>query len=86
MKTLIGLLFALSATVCLGQNVIRVVVPFAAGGVQDIIARSISAELGTALGRSVIVENRAGAGGTIGNARRRSTRCCARTSRRWRGW
>jgi tripartite-type tricarboxylate transporter receptor subunit TctC len=36
------------------------------GGVQDIVARSFNAELGAVLGRSVIVENRAGAGGTIG--------------------
>jgi len=43
-------------------------VPFAAGGVQDIIARSISAEFGAKIGRTVIVENRTGAGGTIGNA------------------
>jgi tripartite-type tricarboxylate transporter receptor subunit TctC len=50
------------------QPVAKMVVPFAAGGVQDIVARSINAELGTALGRSVIVENRAGAGGTIGAA------------------
>ena len=42
--------------------------PFAAGGVQDVLARSFNAELGTLLGRSVIVENRTGAGGTIGNA------------------
>ena len=44
----------------------RIVVPFTAGGTQDLIARSINAELGAALGKSVIVENRAGAGGTIG--------------------
>ena len=43
-------------------------VPFAAGGVQDILARAISAELGAQLGRSVIVENRPGAGNTIGTA------------------
>ena len=42
--------------------------PFAAGGVQDILARAISAELGTQLGRNVIVENRPGAGNTIGTA------------------
>jgi tripartite-type tricarboxylate transporter receptor subunit TctC len=47
---------------------VRIVVPFAAGGVQDILARSISQELGAKIGRSVIVENRTGAGGTIGNA------------------
>jgi tripartite-type tricarboxylate transporter receptor subunit TctC len=49
-------------------NVTRIVVPFAAGGVQDILARAISSELGTAIGRTVIVENRTGAGGTIGTA------------------
>ena len=42
--------------------------PFAAGGVQDILARAINAELGTQLGRTVIVENRPGAGNTIGTA------------------
>ena len=50
------------------SRTIRIVVPFAAGGVQDILARSINAELSQALGAPVIVENRAGAGGTVGTA------------------
>ena len=54
------------ASAALAQPVTRIVVPFTAGGTQDLIARSINAELGAALGKSVIVENRAGAGGTIG--------------------
>lgn len=45
---------------------VRIVAPYAASGVQDLLARAISTELGTALGQTVIVENRAGAGGTIG--------------------
>ena len=47
---------------------IRIVVPFGPGAVQDTIARAINAELGQALGATVIVENRAGAGGSIGTA------------------
>ena len=50
------------------QRVIRLVVPFGAGAVQDTVARAFSNELGQALGASVVVESRAGAGGTIGTA------------------
>lgn len=45
---------------------IRLIVPFAPGGNVDITARTISGGLGQALGQQVIVENRTGAGGTIG--------------------
>jgi len=71
LRALLAPLLALVATASLAQTsqaVVRIVVPFGAGGVQDILARSFNAELGALLGRSVIVENRTGAGGTIGNA------------------
>jgi tripartite-type tricarboxylate transporter receptor subunit TctC len=48
---------------------ITVIVPFAAGGVTDIVARIVSERMKTALGQSVIAENVTGAGGTIGVTR-----------------
>jgi tripartite-type tricarboxylate transporter receptor subunit TctC len=49
-------------------QVIRIVVPFAAGGAREVLARTFNSELGAALGQTAIIDNRPGAGGAIGTA------------------
>ncbi|HEY0837574.1 MAG TPA: tripartite tricarboxylate transporter substrate-binding protein, partial [Azospirillum sp.] len=48
------------------DKVISIVVPFAAGGPTDRVARDLAEALRKPLGATVVVENAAGAGGTIG--------------------
>jgi tripartite-type tricarboxylate transporter receptor subunit TctC len=62
-----ALAFALAATAQeYPSRTITVIVPFAAGGPTDTVARLISQSMSKSLGQTVIVENVAGAGGTIG--------------------
>jgi putative tricarboxylic transport membrane protein len=48
---------------------ITMIVPFAAGGPTDVLARILAQQMGPSLGAQIVIENVTGAGGTIGSAR-----------------
>jgi len=67
---LIACLVACLASVAVAQpypsRPIRMIAPFPAGGLVDVLARAVGEELGKTLGQPVIIENKPGAGGNIG--------------------
>ena len=70
MKRFVPLLLAVCATAAFGQafptRPVTMIVPYAAGGSADVVARPLAAEMSKALGENVVVELRPGAGGNIG--------------------
>jgi tripartite-type tricarboxylate transporter receptor subunit TctC len=66
MIALVGLGAAVSFAQQFPSKPIRLIVPLAAGGPSDIMARTLALKMGENLRQSVVVDNRAGAGGSVG--------------------
>ena len=56
------------------ERAVTIVVPFAAGGTTDVIARIFADHMSRTLGQQLVVENVTGAGGTVGGDPRRRAR------------
>lgn len=72
MRALVPMVLLGAAGLCSAQawpsKTLTIVVPFPAGGTTDVLARAIATKLGPVLNQSVIVDNRPGAGATLGAA------------------
>src|SRR5437667_3422029 len=66
--TLVASLLAAAALAQYPSKPIRLIVPWPAGGTVDGVARVIGPSFSSGLGRPIVVENKAGAGGSIGQA------------------
>ncbi len=70
MQGIIACACALAASVSFAADYparpVRVIVPFGAGSATDVVARTVGQNLGEALGQAMVIDNRAGANGTIG--------------------
>jgi tripartite-type tricarboxylate transporter receptor subunit TctC len=69
-RSVVGAVLAFAAAASWAQaypsRPITLIVPFPAGGVTDVIGRAVASRLGAELGQTVVVENKAGASGTVG--------------------
>ena len=65
-----GFLFALTTLAAAQSDYpnrpIRLIIPFPAGGSNDIVGRAIATQMGERLGKQIVVDNRTGAGGVVG--------------------
>ena len=65
---LLGMVAATAAETDYPARPVRVIVPYPAGGGADTVSRILLAKLSDGLGQQFVIENRGGAGGTIGAA------------------
>jgi len=73
MRLLLGLVLALSSAIAIAQtsypnHPVSMIVPFPPGGVADVVGRPIAEAMGRYLNQTIVIENKAGAGGGIGMA------------------